>query len=181
MLDKIYFNSNHLTPVAYIMLDSEILSSQEKQLMLAHINSCDLCMERYIESLTEDSLLEPDEALSNTIMQNIGQIKDEMKEKSRKAIFFQFAKLSAAVCLTMGIFFSGALGFKINEIPRHNEQNKPQQSQQVQQAHQRPANTIKNDKPSFFDGLYDSINSGFRGFADQINLGYKGDAINATK
>lgn len=181
MLDKVYFKSGHLTSLTYIMLESGAFDTNEKQLVLSHLSSCESCMESYLASLTEDSLIEPSAELIDTIMDNIGHIKDEMKEKSRKSIFMQFAKLSIAVCLTMGIFFSGALGFKINDIPESRGSNPATQSGQQAPIKSTTKPEDKKNNVSFFDGLYDGMNRMFTGFADQINLGYKGDVINGAK
>ena len=164
MLDKMYFCNGHLTALAFLMLEHDGLDCEEKQLILAHISDCDDCMELYLESLTEDSLLEPSEDLPNRIM-NVIQSQQETK-KATKTLIIQFTKLGIAVCLTMVIFFSGAFGFTIGS-PYHMEYSEPIVQEDF-------ADKEYQEKESIFSSISNSFNESFIGFADKINLGFKG-------
>lgn len=171
MLDKVYFSNDHLTALSFFMLDNESLELEEKQLVLSHISSCSFCMERYVDSLTDDSLIEPSPGLSNRIMDVIHS--EQNVKKNTKILVMQFAKLGVAVCLTMTIFFSGLLGFAYP--PRDSIENDRQPA--VVEHQPKPQ-----EEPSgFFSNIADSINKGFYDFADQINLGFKGATKNGTK
>ncbi|MEG0691886.1 MAG: hypothetical protein RR444_02265 [Oscillospiraceae bacterium] len=171
MLDKIYFSNGHLTSLAFFMLENGELDLEEKQLILAHISSCQECMANYVESLTEESLLEPSDGLSDRIMNAIHS--EQETKKNTKILAMQFTKLGVAVCLTMVIFFSGALGFTLG--PPERIENEAQITQE------KPKFEEKDHKTDLFNSISSSFNRGFLGFADQINLGFKGDAKNGAK
>ncbi|MFZ2539536.1 MAG: hypothetical protein WAX04_11630 [Oscillospiraceae bacterium] len=173
MLDKVYFSNAHLTPLAFFMLENDGLDLEEKQLILAHISSCEDCMTRYVDSLTEDSLIEPSDGLANRVMDVIHSEQNTMKKT--KILVMQFVKLGVALCLTMVIFFSGALGFALG-TPTHIQNDRQQTEQQ-----KKPKPVEKDSKHDFFNSITSSLNRGFLGFADQINIGFKGDAKDGAK
>lgn len=174
MLDKLYYKDSHLTSLAFLMLDNDELNLEEKQLVLAHINTCDKCMDKYIESLTDESLLEPNSNLASKIINAIDS--QEHVKKGTKVLTIQFVKLAVAVCLTMVIFFSGALGITLN-TPHHIQNN----IDTTQSEKPKPKVEKDNNKFDFFDSFTSSFNRGFSGLADQINIGFKGDAKYGAK
>ncbi len=173
MLDKVYFSNGHLTSLAFFMLENDGLDKGEKQLILAHISNCQECMTRYVDSLTEDSLIEPSNGLSNRIMDTIHS--EQNTKKHTKILVMQFVKLGVALSLTMVIFFSGALGFGLG-THTHIQDNMQQIEQQ-----KKPISEVKESKHDFFNSLTSNLNRSFFGFADQINIGFKGDAKDGAK
>lgn len=174
MLDKLYFFNGHLTSLALFMLESDELNLDEKQLLLSHIGNCESCMNEYVDSLTEDSLIEPSESLTTRIMEAVYTENEEKKNSNIIAI--QFVKLAIAVCLTMVIFFSGALGFSIGSNQRIDNEISYSQQQKP-----KPNQENKEHRAGLFDNIASNLNRGFSGLADKINIGFKGDAQNGAK
>lgn len=105
MLDKLYFQSGHLTAAALFSLECGGLSEAERLLILTHLEQCPDCMERYLESLEGATLLEPPRGLEEAIA---GAVRDEYQARKQKKVkLIQVAKLAVAVCLTMVLSLSG--------------------------------------------------------------------------
>lgn len=155
MLDIIYFKNGHLTPMAFLLLESDGLSEEERELIATHLSECDECMNAYLESLTETELEEPSEDLSKRIVQQV-ELASE-KRKDRKIIMMQFFKLGIAVCITVVMLFGGVFDVIAN-LP---EQSKPEQS--IEQSEPEQSSHSK------FIELNRFFHSGFNDIASKFN------------
>lgn len=112
MLDRLYFTDGHLTPAAFAALDEGILSDEDRELFLAHLENCASCMDRYIELLTDDVLTAPPDGLEDRIMEAVRAEQQQVEpSRERKILAIKIAKLAIAVCLTMVLFFGGVFDF----------------------------------------------------------------------
>lgn len=114
MLNQLYFNHGHLTAMAFLMLETDELSQEEKEMILFHLSECDDCMKAYVDSLTEESLIEPPTDLEVKIIQSV--VTENGKKKKSKIISIQFVKLGLAVCITMVMLIGGVFDF-IGDMP----------------------------------------------------------------
>jgi hypothetical protein len=160
MLDKSYYANGHLTQLAFLMLEAGVLTEEERELMLTHLSSCDECMERYVNSLTEDTLLEPPTTLEQDILSRISE--QNIKQKQTKILAMQFVKLGIAVCITMVLFIGGIFDF-ITSVPQPKEETKPKVSQ------------------SKFVDFSNKMTDGFNQFAYHFNNSIKGENKNESK
>lgn len=160
MLDKSYYANGHLTQLAFLMLEAGALTEEERELVLTHLSSCNDCMQLYVESLSEDTLMEPPEMLEQNILKHISS--HNIKKKQTKILTMQFVKLGIAICITMVLFVGGIFDF-MTSVPPPKEEPKPQESQN-----------------QFLD-FANSFNNGFNEFAHNFNNSIKGEKKNESK
>lgn len=158
-----YFNKGHVTPLAFLLLESGGLSEKEKKEILYHITVCDDCMTLYVESLDCEFIVEPPKEMESKILSAVSN--EKQKKRTRKTMAIQFVKLGIAVCITMVLFVGGIFDIVV-EAP--NKMIKYAQSVQ-EQSNQQPVKPkeeeIKENKPS----LADNLNDAFISFADFFN------------
>lgn len=168
MADNELLKNGHITALSFLQLESEQLSDSAREIILFHLNGCETCMERYLDSLTEESMVTPPDDLEPQIMAYISM--HDNKKQQTKILVMQFLKLSLAVSLTMVMLFSGVFE-KIGSVPsgiidsiKAIEQvaPKPTKPEAVREE--------KNPGISFID-IADGIQGGFNAFAFRFNNG----------
>lgn len=150
MLNETLFCNGHLTPLAFLLLESDALDDKEKELLLFHIIKCDKCMQEYTQSLTEELLIEPPSGLEQKIIKAV-EVEYEKKRNS-KILSVQFVKLAIAVCITMVMLIGGVFDY-IGNVPNEMMKEKPQ----------------KNQKACFITQLGQDFSQAFNDFAYSFN------------
>lgn len=162
MLNQLYFNHGHLTALAFLMLETGELSQDEKSQILFHLSECDECMQSYVDSLTETSLIEPPAELEANIIQAV--VSENDKKRTSKVLSIQFVKLGIAVCITMVMFFGGVFEF-IGDMPIKMAEN----------------TTQKEDTPNALFEFTNSISDSFNKFAFSFNSSMHPDSTEKFK
>ncbi len=162
MLDNAYFKNGHLTALSFLMLDSGELSDREKELILYHLSNCNECMMKYVDSLTEDTLIDPPSGLEQKILNKISS--QRTNKKHGNSIAIQFVKLAIAISITMVLFVSGV--FELiesfpTEMIKNNREKQIEQSQSTK--------------------ITDDISNSFNQFAQKFNNFYKGEKKHERK
>lgn len=155
MLDRLYFWNGHLTPEAFAALEAGVLSDEDRELILAHLETCADCMNDYIATLTDDALIEPPEGLEERIMCAVrAEQPQDSPQKKRKVLAIQFMKLAVAVCLTMVLLFSGVFDFIGNTSKNLAQRNAPiKMEQQVTQRPEQEEGRFTDWMTGFRDGF----------------------------
>lgn len=172
MLNRCLFDNGHLTDFAISLLaegnsagcNSSNLPNNEKLPLLAHLESCSECMERFLCAVSKTELEELPEGLEERIIE---RIKAEKPGSGRvQIVFVNIFKIGIGVSLAMLLFFSGAFQKMcsatenlIGYISAKNE------------SYSKPAE-------STWDTLLADFKTGFSNFTGQLNSLFKGEIRN---
>lgn len=169
MADNELLKNGHITALSFLQLEAEQLSDSAREIIAFHLSSCETCMEQYLDSFTNDTMVTPPETLEPQIMSYIAA--HDNKKQQTKIMVMQFLKLSVAVSLTMAMIFGGVFD-RIEAVPS-NIINSIKAMEQVEQNTHKPE-PIEEKKAgiSFYD-IADSIQDGFNSFAFRFNNGKK--------
>lgn len=104
------FKGGHITETALLAISCDLAETEELQLILSHIGSCEECRERFILDM-ETNLLPEEEIpqMEQSVLYLIEEEKEKQAEKKNRFRFVQITKLAIAVCLTMVMFTGLAL------------------------------------------------------------------------
>lgn len=170
----------HFDKYIFTLLNHDLLAEEEKIDVLEHLDYCSDCMELYLDSIDELCCATPDAALEPTIVSAIAAYKEDQKKKKRKITFFQSAKLAMAVCLTMVMFWGGAISFsRTNGNDLTADTAAPSAEEPLISMDNK---FIKRSPGNFFIDMFDSYDRWFNEFVSGVNLPKsKGETKNATK
>lgn len=110
MLDRSYFENGHLKRLAFLALEEDMLSSNEKQLLISHINSCDECMNDYLSCLEKIELISTPADFYRGLDERLEEEKKSKVKNEWHRLRMQAVKLVVAACVTIVIFI-GSNGF----------------------------------------------------------------------
>ncbi len=136
-----YFLENHLTDTA---LDALIAGSADEPARLeiaAHLSSCDRCLLRYTERLSDEICLPPPEPVAPAVQKTL-------RRRMTHSLAHRYAAAAAAVILAMALWSCGVFS---NLVPQN-----PQRGSWTEHAHSAMAN-FSSSIGNFFSNLSDSF------------------------
>lgn len=160
MLEQRDYRDGHLTGEAFAELDAGELSVQDRKLLLTHLEDCIGCMDDFLETLTEESLIEPPDGMEDRILAAVRE--EAGKQKQSRILLLKITKLAVAVCLTMVLFAGGVFQFAGRAAMLRQPDRIEQQAQTAPRQEER---SRKNALGQIFSG----INDGFIDFAKSFN------------
>lgn len=151
MIDIRYFENGHIKSEAFLLLESEQLSVDERLILSRHLASCDVCTEKYLELLAEDSLLDIPEGLNEKIIKNT--VEANRISKNARFKVAQILKLTAAAVLAISFYSAGIFNYFYNT------------------SYTISSNIPQNGELAKLDGLGlgDRLNNEFSKFSDKLN------------
>lgn len=168
MLHEQYFCDGHLTDAAFAALDEQTLTMPERELLLAHLESCPVCMERWLDGVAAQPLSEPPAGMEERILDAVSR--EGAKRKQGRIRVIQFTKLAIAVCLTM-MLTVGVLPYLAGLEQKQQQFPNAVLSFQEQIELQKEEGRAAGQKNASLDAVFDSLHTGFRQMADFINFG----------
>lgn len=178
MLTNNLFHNGHITPLALLAQESDLLNSEQSQLLLSHLNSCDECMDSYLQSMDEASLMPLPDNFNESIFSRLDEQRRETIANSKKLRAIQYGKLVVAACLTMVLFFGSAYLFPHGDRSANDLQMAPQsqisqQSPLIKEPKQPEKQEIEIPQDSLFEKITDGFYKGFYDFTNALNEGFR--------
>ncbi len=155
-----YFNQDgHLTDQAFEMLaqpPAKELPGPQQELELLevseHLAYCDSCVERYTSFLEPQDLMEPLEAVSPAVLQ-------ELRRKNVRVLFRQIGSMAVAACLALTFWFAGAFSVDFTVVERPDPMQGNRLVQILQQGSQEFAGAANRFASQFSSGLQSFVGS----------------------
>ena len=163
----------HCSSETFLLLENGGLTAEERSRILQHLEECVDCMDAYMDSLSEEVLLEPPEGMEQRILQAVSR--EKRKKKESKVLAIQFVKLAVAVCLTLVMMAGGVFDFASREPRNAVENNAPLSAAEQVQAQQ--------PKQGLISAVMRGFSDGFNQWAYGFTYGFsnKGDGNHAAK
>ena len=106
-MEDLFNEDGHLTEYAIKCNIEGSLDELQRLEISEHLSFCDKCLEAYLESLTEDKIIEPFESC-------VQDVDRKVRNKRDYSIFRRYLTASIAACFAMTLWVSGV--FSINYI-----------------------------------------------------------------
>lgn len=165
MIDTRCFENGHITSEAFQLLESEVLSNDDRLALSGHLASCNSCTTRYLDFLTEDLLIDAPDGLQDKIIKNT--IATNIKPKAYGFRYVQILKLTAAAVLAISFYSAGIFNYFYNT------------------SYSISSNIPQNKELARFDdvGIGDRINNEFSKFTDKFDRinKFNGDGLYEKK